>query len=435
MKNSSVFTCVSAYLLFSILSICISTSTFAQEDRTPLDTLTNFTQKIASDVFNTKKLKISGYVQAQYQIADTAGAASYAGGNFPATLDNRFSVRRGRFKFLYDGSPYTQLVMQVDVTEKGVGIKDAYARVAEPFLNAFSLTAGVQDRPFGFEISYSSNNRESPERSRLFQTIFPGERDLGAKLTFQAPKGDPWNILKIDAGFYNGTGNTAVDFDNKKDFISHIALNRTTLNEKISYGFGASYYDGGVRQATKNIYSYMTTDASGLNKFTLDNSTSNVEQFAKRQYWGLDAQVSFESPLGFTTFRAEYIEGTQPGTAATTVSPAVDPAADTYLRKFNGAYFNLIQTLGARHKIIAKYDWYDPNTQVEGNDIGKANSFTSKTDIKYNTLGLGYIFNYDTNVKFVVYYDIVTNETSANLKGYNNDLKDNVWTFRMQYKF
>ena len=85
--------------------------------------------------------------------------------------------------------------------------------------------------------------------------------------------------------------------------------------------------------------------------------------------------------------------------------------------------------------MIVKYDWYDPNTQEAGDDIGKANSFTSKTDIKYNTLGLGYIFNYDTNVKFVVYYDIVTNETSANLKGYNNDLKDNVWTFRMQYKF
>jgi phosphate-selective porin len=41
----------------------------------------------------------------------------------------------------------------------------------------------------------------------------------------------------------------------------------------------------------------------------------------------------------------------------------------------------------------------------------------------------------NTNVKFMAYYDIVTNETSQNLSAFAKDLKDNVLTLRLQYKF
>jgi hypothetical protein len=49
-----------------------------------------------------KKLKISGYVQAQYQKAESDGIESFAGGNFGTGIDNRFSIRRGRVKFTFD---------------------------------------------------------------------------------------------------------------------------------------------------------------------------------------------------------------------------------------------------------------------------------------------------------------------------------------------
>jgi hypothetical protein len=43
-------------------------------------------------------------------------------------------------------------------------------------------------------------------------------------------------------------------------------------------------------------------------------------------------------------------------------------------------------------------------------------------------------------VKFVAYYDMVKNEkvnaaATGSLAPYRNDLKDNVFTLRMQYKF
>ena len=46
------------------------------------------------------RLKISGWVQFQYQYTDTAGAKNFDGGDFPTNSNNRFMIRRGRIKFL-----------------------------------------------------------------------------------------------------------------------------------------------------------------------------------------------------------------------------------------------------------------------------------------------------------------------------------------------
>ena len=93
-----------------------------------------------------------------------------------------------------------------------------------------------------------------------------------------------------------------------------------------------------------------------------------------------------------------------------------------------------------KNQLIVKYDEFDPNTDVSGTAIGADNT-TSASDVKYSTLGLGWIYHWDANVKFTVYYDMVTNEKVlsstkvASLYPYTNDLKDNVLTVRMQYKF
>jgi phosphate-selective porin len=98
------------------------------------------------------------------------------------------------------------------------------------------------------------------------------------------------------------------------------------------------------------------------------------------------------------------------------------------------AYF--IHRIGkTKHEIVAKYEFYDPNTKVSGNDIvgGGKNSFTG-ADIKYTQLGLGYNYYYDANVKFMLTYNIITNEKTL-LSGYTSDIKDNILTVRMQYRF
>jgi hypothetical protein len=428
-----------AFLMLSTFLIAFASK--AQEvELSPMDTLANAVSKLQSDLNTLKKIKVSGYIQTQWQYIDSSGAKTVAGGDFKPNVNNRFMVRRGRVKFSYEPG-MTQYVLQFDVTEKGLTIKDAYVKITEPWLKAFSLTAGMQNRPFGYEIPYSSSMRESPERGRMSQIIFPGERDLGAMITFQMPKTSPLNILKLEAGWFNGTGapgagKDASDFDLQKDFISHLTVNKTVADEKINFGVGVSYYKGGWRNATSKVYNGYETLANGTKSLIQNKDTTNYGKINNREYYGADLQLNFDFPFGMTTLRGEYIQGRQPAVKGDSKSPDVQPTGDTYIRYFNGAYFYFLQNImQTKNQLIVKYDWYDPNTEVSGDEIGKSGSNLGAADILYTTLGLGWAYRWDNNVKITAYYDMVTNEKSKNLTGFTKDLKDNVFTLRAQYKF
>jgi len=246
------------------------------------------------------------------------------------------------------------------------------------------------------------------------------------------------------------------DFDFQKDFIGNIHWIQASKNEKSTFGIGASYYSGGWANGTTNVYRAVKTNANGDKAYVFDSVATNKNHISGRTYTGADAQFSIDGPLGLTTVRGEYIMGTQPGTSSTSVSPGTQPTTDTYIRKFDGAYFYFVQNiLKSPFQVIVKYDWYDPNTDLSGNEIGKPKTFTGAQDLKYTTVGLGLAFRANANVKFTAYYDLVTNETTNapkldssgnvvkdskgnivyNLPGYQKDITDNVFTLRCQFKF
>ncbi len=433
------------------LGLLSSTVSFSQEAM--VDSLNVLDQRVTTledYVVTSKKLKISGYIQAQWQSSevDSLGKASQdmkvgtAKAGSEINDMNRFGIRRGRIKMAYEDFGCTG-VLQFDLNEKGLALKDAYLNILDPWIGYVGFKAGVFDRPFGYEISYSSSRRESPERSRIFQTLFPDERDLGAMLILQAPKTSPWNVLKLEAGLFSGNG-IAQDNDSKKDFIGHLTFNKP-LNANVKIGLGASLYDGSVAQTNVNVYK-MDNGA-----FVLNNDAANKNAFAKRQYIGFDGQLSASTALGLTTIRGEYIFGNQPATSANSSSPKIGNISgvdnlnpllggtDTYIRKMSGGYVHFIQDIAyTKHSIVVKYDWYDPNTDVAGNQIGIA-AKTGKADVAYSTLGLGYMYRMNNNIRIMAYYDIVSNEkvnvVAAALKGYKANLADNLVTVRLQYKF
>lgn len=396
-------------------------------------------EQLQSDNEVNKRLKISGYVQAQYQSADTAGISSFAGGNFGQNIDNRMSIRRGRVKFAYTFEN-ASAVMQFDITEKGLAIKDAYFNMTDPWTNFFTLTGGVFDRPFGYEISYSSSSRETPERSRLFQTLFPGERDLGAKLTLQAPKTSNWNFLKFDIGLVNGNG-VSVETDSYKDFLLRLTSNRLSRDERFSWGIGASFYNGGFAYNTNKIF--RLKEENGVKHFVSEDVKKGDK--SKRQYFGVETQLGYDWAGGITQIRAEYIGGVQPGFEKSSSSLTAAAAGDVFERNFNGYYVYLVQNiLQTPFQAVVKYDVYDPNTAVEKDQIGVApvtGVSTGSADIKYSTLGFGVNYRFNSNLKILAYYDIVTNETTGKIKTASTlttlaeDRKDNVFTLRCQYKF
>lgn len=421
--------------LLALLTIFSATIAFAQENETdPVRDYVDSVRFTRQQVELIQNLKFSGYYQFQYQLSDTAGVGSYEGGNFSTDVNNRFTIRRGRLKMTYSDKISTY-VLQFDATERGVAIRDAYIKMMEQKFKKVELTAGVFDRPFGYEISYSSRLRESPERGRMSQILFPNERDLGAMLSYSKNWKAKKQVLRVDAGLFNGTGFLTTEFDSKKDFISRISY-ENNKGKFVKYGFGASMYQGKLINQTKYVYSM--NDA----KFQVDSTADNLKNYARRQYYGVNAQLNFFSRIGFTIIRAEFITGTQPGTHSSSSSPtAVPTTTNTYIRNFNGAYLYFIQNiLKSRHQVLVKYDWYDPNTDVAGKEIGASGSATNATDIKYSTLGFGYIYRATDHIRWMTYYDIVRNENTSltgtnSTNNYSKDLKDNVFTVRMQYRF
>ena len=164
--------------------------------------------------------------------------------------------------------------------------------------------------------------------------------------------------------------------------------------------------------------------------------------YMKREYIGMDAQFSFLSSWGTTSLRAEGLLGTQPGIASSGKSPNTGTRPENlsenalFKRPFIGYFFYLVQDIGTSpFSAVLKYDVYDPNTKLKGNEIGTDNSFTSKTDLAQSTLGIGGLYRFNKHIRVQAYYEFNFNEKSDFVKGYEKDRKDNVLTVRLQYKF
>jgi hypothetical protein len=440
MKFKMVLLFIAAFILQSLALSQDTTASATKEEvgelKSALDGINETLLEMKTTVDVLKKIKVSGYIQSQYQVAEGEGITTVAGGNFPAGVRDRFQVRRGRLKVNYDND-LTQYVLQIDVTQSGVGIKDAYASIKESWYRAVSLTGGIFDRPIGFEISYSSSSRETPERSRLFQTLFPGERELGAKIEI-IPEYGTLSYFNLKAGLFNGVLNTANENDRNKDFIGRIGFQLPFEEENLSLDGGLSLYDGKVTSNSKFVYSL---DKSAKN-YVVDSTASNVNGRYGRVYYGADVQLYYDLPsIGGLSVRGEFITGQQPGTSSS--SSFYNPGSTVtpmYIRNFNGWYLLYLQNIGLSNQLVIKYDGYDPNTDVEANDIGATGSNLTVADIKYTTFGLGWIYHWDANVKFTFYYDVVTNEktnssAAASLAPFRDDVNDNVFTVRMQYRF
>jgi len=395
------------------------------------------------EIKKLKKLKVSGYIQGQFEVGQEF--ASTKVGN-PTTFDKnrdgksgdffRFGVRRGRIKFTWEES-FGSAVFQLDITEKGVSFKDVYFKVSEPWLKIASLTVGVFDRPFGDEITYSSSRRESPERTVLYQELFPDERDLGAMVTLAGPKGSPVEGLKLDAGAFCGNG-IAVPDNGKMDFIGHLKYDKKWSN--ITFGVGASMYYGTVRNT--DTFLYKVNDG----KWEREEVEKNLKNI--RQYYGLDAQFSVQTSWGITNIRGEILCGTQPSTQGRFRSPNKDlmqfgATPFNHIRKFWGAHAYFVQDIYKTPlTLVLKYAYMNPNREIKSEEIKSA------TDLSYNYFGVGLLVRCTSNLRLMCFYEMPFNATQNKIAipekpaatknsvlNYQEHVQANVFTCRLQYKF
>jgi len=197
---------------------------------------------------------VSGYIQAQYDMYDTWTAAGVHGittstGSAPVT--NSFFLRRARIKFAYEAADGLKFVLQPDFAFDKVSLKDAYAVLNDRWLKTFSLYVGQFDRP-NYEIEYSSGSMETLERTKMAGILYPGEKELGAKLeaNFETKYRFP---LKLQLAVMNGnfnlgtTTNQTKDVDNTKDVMARVVYSVKLPNSGLGIDFGGHGYFGKLR--------------------------------------------------------------------------------------------------------------------------------------------------------------------------------------------
>jgi|CXWL01.1.fsa_nt_gi hypothetical protein len=427
-------------------TLFLSITAFSQRYLADIDSSFFIKDTVRPLIKRFENLRITGYIQPQFQMAQSDGAPSYAGGNFSQYSSSRFMLRRARVKIEYIlpsklKYPSALFSFQIDATERGVIVRDMFLKLFETKRNLFSLTAGLFARPFGYEVNLSSTVRETPERGRMSQILMPSERDIGVMVTHepQENKRDR-SRFKLDIGFFNGQGlSGTTDFDSHKDLIARIFFRPYIANDKIEFSGGLSYLRGGWKNGTKYVYESGTA-ANGDKIFVVDSSVSNLGKSSPRHYYGADAQVKLKHGWGESEWRAEYWFGTQPGTSGSTSNPGTLPNSNgnpvpTYVRHYDGVFLLFLQNIiNARHQLMLKYDWYDPNIKVQQSEIGKAGTNFTVADVKFSTLGIGYTYHINSQTKLIFYYDFVENEATL-LPGFVSDIKDNVLTCRLQLRF
>jgi hypothetical protein len=411
--------------------------------------------RLESQMETLRRIRVSGYLQAQYQYgqfqADGINFKSGSRGANPNEIADesdfgRFGIRRGRLRFNYQDN-LARVQVQLDITERGMGaqndvvrFKDIYLELKDPWIGTNLLTVGVFKVPFGAEVDQSSRVRLSPERSRVVQSLFDDMRDVGFMLTLQAPATSPLKIVKFESGLFAGNSINRM-FDSRMNLVGRLSATQTM--GAITLSGGVSGYFGAVPQRNAKIFEVKN------NVWTEIKDVSDFAgKYVKRQYLGADLQFAVKSGAGTTELRTEYIAGVIPGTVNATYGFGYNtfagiPTGEIYMRNFSGGYAQLGHRLAnAPFTLVAKYDRYDRNTDLSGNEIVTA------ADLNLSNIGFGAHWHPNPALRLTAYYDVAFNEKTDKLPdvidsatnaitthGWDKNRKGNVFTLRMQYIF
>lgn len=399
-------------------------STPEQIDRA-LDEADERATKLEGEINKLKALKISGYVQFEWQRFSQTGSV---GGRalYSDARRNFFTIRRGRLKFQHKLNDVMSGVIQTDITETGVRIKDAYGQFNLLPAEELTVTAGLFNRP-NHEVEFSSSSRESSERAQVVRAFYPDERDLGVMFSSRKELFENFTP-KLQVGVFNGVG-SAAETDAYKDIIARLTfpvpLGRTS---PVHIDLGTSFYYGGIPQTGDSV---LRTE-NGVKSLVANTESGSWPGWGNRENVNVEAQIYLDIlPVGGTIIKGEFLTGRRPTTAvagrrADTVNftPAVT-ARPFQIRNQMGYYAYFIQNFGARFQIAAKYDFYDRNTDLSGTQA------TSLDDAAYGVLGVGGSIFID-NLRIMLWHEIPT--VAADENG-PQDIKDDKTTVRFQYKF
>lgn len=390
---------------------------------------------------------ITGYIQAQYENHQDSQDQVLQGGQ-PLNQD-RFLVRRGRLR-LDVAYRYTELAIEIDgSTTRGpfFGVRRAEASLvyrSRPWdgkvvpreqrdaeIPYAMLTFGLTEVPFGFELTDSSRNRVFMERSQASLAFFPGEPDVGVRLSGGA------GLFRYAVAVMNGeplddrSNVSGRDPNAGKDVVARVGVDTRPADAvRVSGGVSALYGVGFHRgtDATKGTVQWRDLNENSAidtgEVTALPGSAATPSENFDRWALGLDLQLRFKTPIG-TTFVYGQAGVAQNMDRGLFVADPVKTGVDARHLFYYGA---IVQEVTRWGLLGFRVDAYDPNADFLDNRTGRLLPVSQTITTLSPLVGL----TIPGIARLVFQYDVVFDALSRDELGVPADLQNDRFTLRLQ---
>ena len=390
---------------------------------------------------STTGVTLYGYVQADLQFRQSSEDQLDPASGQPLNQD-RFLIRRARLGAAVD-KHYGEGRIEIDgntVQGSALRLIDVEASAKLPGKNEGAPpvvmgTIGLFRIPFGREVPQDDRQRLFMERSTAARALFPGEYDLGAKIS------GGWQFVRYVLAVQNGqplgaNSFAGLDPNQQKDILGRVGV-EDRIREKVDVVAGVSALRGtgfhAGKLASKSTVQWNDTNEDGLlNNLSSELTgipasaalpSSNYTRFG----FGADLFLSSRlSRLGRSSVAAEFY-------LANDLDRAILPADPSGIigRNFRemGYYLALSQEIG-RFQVGVRYDYYNPdqdsNKNARGNPV--------PTDTSYSTVAVAAACVSSWG-RFIVEFDRNQNHLGIDPSGMPSNLADNAFIVRGEVGF
>lgn len=389
---------------------------------------------------SSSPLKLSGWAQVDWVIHNQLSQDELNGSTGQPLNQDRFVLRRSRIRL--DAEKGLLLgALEIDANTingpqvRPINIEASLRWPEKPDARLPTLTAtvGLMRVPFGAEVQELDYVRPFLERSTMFQALFPGEFDLGARLKMK------YQPLDIAVAVMNGNliGNKVfpdVDPVRAKDVVMRVGVDfdivaGVHLQAGVSGDAGTGFHPG--TPATNNQLVWQDQNGNGLvetNEIVAIGGTPATSSGTFRRFAvGGDARLTVRiKPLGDLSLRGEVVSAVNLDRGLEVADPV---SAGHDLREV-GWSVGATQEVTKWAALGARYDAYNPDADASQQ---RAVNLVP-IDRTYWKVALMGMFRYD-QARLLVEYDIHGNPLGIGPNGAPTTLAANALTLRAQLVF
>jgi hypothetical protein len=385
------------------------------------------------------KLTLTGFVQADGQWRQSSLEQLDDSTRQPLN-DTRFLVRRARLRPQVD-SDYVSGALEADFnTVAGSQVRLVGAEVSAHTVSVdgrpplLQVTAGQFKIPFGLEVPQSDRERLFMERSSVVRSLFPGEYDLGLRVSGQ------WRFLTFAAAWMNGhpIGEKSLALQAPlapRDVVARLGVDATVVPQVrveagVSALIGSGFHAGSP--ATKDQLVWRDINGDNVAQVSelqvIPGSPASPSSAFARQAVGGDVRVTFELlSLGATQLQGELVWMKN---LDRLLDPSDPVAVGRDLRGL-GWHAGLTQQLTRWAVVGVRYDRYTPDLDALDSRVGQV----LPKDLTVSTLALTAGFVWKPALRVLVEYDHNTNFNGRTAQGVPTTLADDAVIGRAEVSF